>query len=152
MTRIVADLCRGQRSAGDEAAFLLRKNVARFAQRPADDDFLRRPRGAGAVGRADRHRMIGAVQNRPGQVVEAGVEQIERVLAHRLDRANLADEIAAFGDEEPARFDLQRNLVAELRGQPVPRRIPQFEVGREVDELLTFAIRNRQTAAGADRE
>ena len=67
-----------------------------------------------AVGGADRHGVIGAVEDRAGQVVEAGVEQIERVLAGRFDRADFADQVAALGDQVAARLDFERNLVAEL--------------------------------------
>ena len=38
---VVADLGLGQRAVGDEAAFVLGEDVARFAQRAADDDVAR---------------------------------------------------------------------------------------------------------------
>ena len=96
------------------------------------------------LGRADRHGVVGAVEDRAGQVVEAGVDQIERVLAGRFDRADFADEVAALGDQVAARFDLQRNLVAELVGQPVAGRVPQFEVGRR--RRRTLRLRGRAPA------
>ena len=39
-----------------------------------------------AVGRYDRHRMIGTVEDRPSEIVKAGVDQVERILCLFLDR------------------------------------------------------------------
>src|SRR5262245_43799254 len=94
--------------------------------------------------------MVRAVKDGPGQVIEAGVDQIERILAGRFHRADFADEIAALSNEEAAWFELKRNLVAKLGGQSMPGRIPQLEVGPEIDVLLPFFIRHRQTTTGAD--
>ena len=95
--------------------------------------------------------MIRPVQNRPGQVVEARVEQIERVAAHLLDRANLADQVAALGNQVAARLDFQRDLVAEFVLQPLAAGVPQLEILVEIDVGLPLAIGRRQAAAGADR-
>ena len=57
--------------------------------------------------------MVRAVEDRPGEIVEAGVEQVERVVVLPLDGANLGHQIAAFGHEISARLDLQPQRVAE---------------------------------------
>ena len=95
--------------------------------------------------------MIGAVQDRPGQVVEAGVDQIERVVAHLLDRADFGHQVAALGDQVAARLDLQPQLVAEGIFQPPAGGVPQAEVGVQIDVRSAGPIGNRQAAAGADR-
>ena len=95
--------------------------------------------------------MVGAVENRPGEVVEAGVDQIEGVAAHPLDRADLGDEEAALGDEVAARLDLQAERVAERVLEPLAGGVPEAEVGGDVDTAVARPVRGRQAAAGADR-
>ena len=74
--------------------------------------------------------MIGAVQNRPGQIVESGVEQIKGVAAHLLDGTDLRDQKTALGDQVAAGLDLQDQLVAKRVFQPFARRVPQLEIAR----------------------
>src|SRR5262245_1507774 len=95
--------------------------------------------------------MIGPIQNRAGQIVEASVEQIKRVAAHSLYGPDFGDQIAAFGDQISPWLDLESQLVAELIFQPLAGRIPQLEVLIEIDIGLPFAIGRGQSAAGADR-
>src|SRR5262249_40570349 len=113
---VVADCSHGQTALTNEAALFLRKDVARFAERSPDNDVLQWPldtagQASRGAGRADRHRVISAVENRPRQVVEAGVEQIEGVGTHLLDGADFADQIAALGDQVAAGLNFQRQLV-----------------------------------------
>ena len=77
--------------------------------------------------------MIRPVQNRPGQIVESRVEQIKRVAAHALDRANFGDEIARLGDQISPRLDFQRELVAEPSSQPAAHLVPKLEIGLQID-------------------
>ena len=84
--------------------------------------------------------MVGAVEDRPGQVVEAGVEQIKRVVVLPLDGANLGHQIAAFGDQVSARLDLQSQRMAEGVLEPPPRGIPQLEVGVQIDVRVARPI------------
>src|SRR4051794_6811050 len=95
--------------------------------------------------------MVSPVQNGASEVVEAGIEQIERVPAHLLDGANLADEVSAFGDQIAAGLDFQGQLVAELVFEAFTAGVPQLEVAIEIDVRLAFAIGSRQATAGADR-
>ena len=93
--------------------------------------------------------MIRPIQNRPGEIIEARVEQIERVAPHLLHRPNLGDQIAALRDQIAARLDFQRDLVVELRLQPLASRVPELEILIDIDERLArldreWAIRRRR--------
>ena len=94
--------------------------------------------------------MIRAVEDRPGEVIEAGVEQIERVAAHLLDGANLADQISAFGDEVSTWLDFQPELVAEMVFQPLASASHSLKYGVQIDVGLFRFVRDRQPAAGTD--
>ena len=95
--------------------------------------------------------MIRPVQNRPGEVIESGIEQIKRVASHLLDRPDFADQVAALGDQISPRLDFERQLVAQLGFQPLAAGVPELEVAVDVNVLLAFAIGSGQAAAGADR-
>ena len=75
----------------------------------ADNDILAWPLCRIVTGN-NGHRMIGAVENRPSEVVEPGIEQVEQIATHPLDRTNLRNQVAAFGDEIAARLDPQREV------------------------------------------
>src|SRR5689334_21687310 len=94
--------------------------------------------------------MKGAVKVGTREIVEASVEEIERIGAHLLHSANLADEIAAFRDEIAPGLDFERELVTEFLLEALATGVPQFEILRDIDILPAFAIGSRQATAGAD--
>ena len=95
--------------------------------------------------------MIGTVEDRAGQVVETGVQEIEPVLALPLDRADFGYQKAALGHKIAARLDLEADGVAEAIFQPLAGSVPEGEIGRQIDVRVALAISRRQAAAGADR-
>jgi len=105
---------------------------------------------AAAVGVRDRHRVIGTVQDRAGEIVETGVEQVERVVALLFHRADFGDQVAAFGNQVPAWLDFQPQGVAKLLFEAFPRGVPKREILVEIDVVLPGVVRDRQTATGAD--
>ena len=99
----------------------------------------------------DRHRMIRSIQDRPGEIVETGIDQVKHVVVLPLDSPNFGNQIAALGHEVAARFDFQPHGMAEFRFQPLAGGIAQGKVGGEIDVRIAFPIDRRQTAADADR-
>ena len=57
--------------------------------------------------------MVGAVEHRPRQRVEAGIDEQVFPRSLPLDRADLCDHRARLGREIAARLDLQSDAVAE---------------------------------------
>ena len=94
--------------------------------------------------------MVGPVQDRPGEVVEPRVQQDERVAADPLDGPDLGHQRTGLGHEVAARLDLQPQRVAEGRFEPLAGRVPEPEVGVQVDPGLARLVGHRQAAAGAD--
>ena len=95
--------------------------------------------------------MMRTVQDRTSQIIEARVEQVERVFAHLLDRTNFSDQESALGDEIATRFEFERQLVAELFLEPLARSVPEVVVLGDVDVGVAGLVDRRQAAAGADR-
>src|SRR5262249_12143922 len=147
----VADARLGEALGAHHAALVLREDVAGLAERAAHDDLELAARRALAAGRRDRHWVIGAGQHRTRQRVEAGIDQVEGVRARALHGAYLGEQPAGLGHQVAAGLDLEAHRVAELVRQAPPRRVPDPEVGVDVDLGVAVAIRGRQTAARADR-
>ena len=55
--------------------------------------------------------MVGTVEDRSGQVIEAGVDEVEEVVCLLLHSPNFRDQIAALGRQVSARLDFQVDLV-----------------------------------------
>ena len=86
--------------------------------------------------------MIGAVKDRPGQIVETGIQQIEPVLALPLDRTDLGHQVAALGHEITAGLDLQADGVTEAIFQPLASGVPEAEIGGQIDVCVARADRS----------
>ena len=94
--------------------------------------------------------MVGAVKDGPGEVVEAGVDDVEEVVGLLLDGADFGDQIAALGGEVAARFDLEVDLVVEAVFESLAGGVPDLEVLVDVDGFVVVCVGRGESAAGAD--
>ena len=94
--------------------------------------------------------VIATVHCRAHQVVKAGVNQHEVTAAHLFHAAHLRHQHAGLGHQEASGFNLQFHRVPQMGRDLLPGAVPQAIIVGGVDGLFTFAVRNRQTAAGGD--
>ena len=94
--------------------------------------------------------MVGAVQHRPRERVEAGIDEQILPAPLLLDRADLGDQIPRLSREVASRLDLEADSVPEAVFEPLPRRVPELEVAAQVGVLLVGFVGHGQAAAGTD--
>ena len=125
----ISQLGFGKRPRADKTAFFLGKNVTRLAQRPAHNHLAHRS-GWRSIAMTNRHRVVRTVENRPRQIIEAGIHKVEPIIAHPFNCTNLGHQKTGLGDQISARFNFQVDFSAELFLQSVTGRIPKIEIGR----------------------
>ena len=139
----VADVSLGHLAWLRMAAGVLSKDVAGLAQWASNE---RRPARASfhvASAREQRELVVSAVHGGAHEIIEAGVDQREVIVAHGFRGPYLGEQHACLGREIATGLDLEIYRVTEVGFDPAARVVPNREVRARVDRRFALAIRNR---------